>query len=352
VRLLLGRAAAKDQFGSDLGPGAKRADADIAARQFFRHDDHAGLGQTEPAEFLGDGQAEHAHLGELLDDLHRDQLVAQVPAMGMGGDLFICKAAELVADHLQFLVQTRGAEGGAACVVGHQFHKAHPGGLAVALGAEPLHRRVHHPALVMRRQAHVDRADDLVLAHRDAARGLRQIFAKGDLQDQRLHLAEPALFVQAQGPGLHLAQCLGIGGKPGRAMRRHLVHFQCRCRDLAIHGDCGAQVVTRGGRQRLERDKGGFGQRQQVRKKGRLGQVLSVMGHRCSPVFAYAASFRVPEAAGQQNNARGMADEVGPFGPTALPQPMAAARTSASMWSAYWPKLSANMPTSLRACAS
>jgi hypothetical protein len=78
------RCRRKDQLGRDLGPGAERADADIAARQLFRDDAHGRLGQAEAAEFLGDGQAEDAHFGQFLDDLHRDQLVLEVPFMRMG----------------------------------------------------------------------------------------------------------------------------------------------------------------------------------------------------------------------------------------------------------------------------
>ena len=63
VRLLRLGAAAQDQLGRDLAARAKRAHADIAARQLLGHDDHRGLGQAQAAEFLGDGQAEDAQFG-------------------------------------------------------------------------------------------------------------------------------------------------------------------------------------------------------------------------------------------------------------------------------------------------
>ena len=57
-------AADEDQFGGDLGARAERADADIAARQFLRHDAHRDLAEPHPAIGLGDRQAEHAHVAQ------------------------------------------------------------------------------------------------------------------------------------------------------------------------------------------------------------------------------------------------------------------------------------------------
>ena len=85
-------AAAEDQLGGDLGAGAERADADVAARELLGDDAHRGLGQAGAAVFLGDGQAEDAELAHLLDDLDRDQLVLQVPAVGEGHDA--CSSAK------------------------------------------------------------------------------------------------------------------------------------------------------------------------------------------------------------------------------------------------------------------
>ena len=68
-------AAAKDKLGGDLGPGAKAADADIAAAELLADHDHAGLGEAKAAELFRDRQTKYAHLCQLGDDLHRDQLV-------------------------------------------------------------------------------------------------------------------------------------------------------------------------------------------------------------------------------------------------------------------------------------
>ena len=52
---------------------------------------------------------------------------------------------------------------------------------------------------------HVLQAQDFTLVHLDAALNLRQIFAKGDLVDQLLHLMKGAIALQLFGPLLHLA---------------------------------------------------------------------------------------------------------------------------------------------------
>ena len=65
------------------------------------------LPMTQPAIGFGDGQAEDAQFGHLVNDLQRDQLVAHMPAMGMGGDLLVGKAMKLVGDHAVGFVQIR-----------------------------------------------------------------------------------------------------------------------------------------------------------------------------------------------------------------------------------------------------
>ena len=132
--LLPGRATAQDQLGGNLGAGRQRPHADIAARQFLGHHHHRRLGQAKAAEFFRNGQAKNPHLGQLFDDLHGDQLIVEVPAVGKGDDLFLGIAAELVADHLQLFVQPRSAKGRAPSIVAHQGHKTGTGGLGVAVG--------------------------------------------------------------------------------------------------------------------------------------------------------------------------------------------------------------------------
>ena len=81
LALLLFGAAAEDQLGGDLRAGAERADADIAARQLLGDHAHRFLAEPHAAELLGDGEAEHAELRHLRDDLERDVAVGAVPAL-------------------------------------------------------------------------------------------------------------------------------------------------------------------------------------------------------------------------------------------------------------------------------
>ena len=103
-------AADQDQFGGDLRAGAERADADIAARQFLRHDAHRDLAEPHAAVILGDGEAEHAHRAQTRDHLERDVGVGAVPVLGMRDDLGVGEAAHLAADRLERLVETGVAD--------------------------------------------------------------------------------------------------------------------------------------------------------------------------------------------------------------------------------------------------
>ncbi len=87
--LLLGGTAGQDQFCRDFRPGGEAADADPAARQFFRHDAHRGLAHAKAAKFLRNGHAEHAHLAQFLDQRQRDEFVLEMPFMGERRDLLV-----------------------------------------------------------------------------------------------------------------------------------------------------------------------------------------------------------------------------------------------------------------------
>ncbi len=223
MRLLRVRAAAEDQFGGDLGPGAERSHADIATAQLLADHHHRRLGEAEPAEFFRDRQAEDAKLCQFLDDLHRDQLVPQVPAMRVGHHLVVGIAAELVADHLEVVVESGRAEGRAAMIVAHQHDQR-----GARLGRAA--RRDQGCGRAFRRPGHakIGRPRGLPLAHRDAAGDLGEVFAEADLKDQRLHLAEPAFGFKAKRPGAQLLQRLDIGGEPGQRVGGELMLFE-RC---------------------------------------------------------------------------------------------------------------------------
>ena len=276
--LLLGRAAAEDQFGRDLGPGAEGADTDIAAREFLRHDDHRRLRQAQPAEILRDRQAENAKLRQFLDDLHRDQFVLQVPVMRVRHDTLFGIAAELVADHLKVFVKAGRPKGRPPVIVAHQRHQPRPRRRAVARGDQRRRRAAGRPACVQ-----VGKARGFPLAHRDAARDLGKVFAKADLKDQRLHLAELALTLDPPGPAAHLAQRLDIGGQPRERMGGELMLFQRGARDLALRIDLRAQLRRRVGQHGFDLRQRGCGQVEKVGHQCGIRHVGPVVRHESAP---------------------------------------------------------------------
>jgi hypothetical protein len=116
------------------------------------------------------------------------------------------------------------------------------------------------------------RADDLALAHRDAAVELPEVFAEGDLVDQLLGLAELSLRLQPLGPALHLAQRLDIGGDPGEPVRRGLVRVERGAETLPSTVTRGADSARRALQQRFGRRKG-LGR--QARRPSRTGDPSS-----------------------------------------------------------------------------
>ena len=283
--LLLG-AAADDQLRRDLRPGAEGADANIAARQFLGHDAHGRLRQAKSAKLLRDGQAEHAHLRQFFDDLHRDQFVLQVPFMGVGDHLIDSIAAELLADHLQLFIKARCAHRDLGGAFAHQFDQTGAGGLGVALRRQAHDLCGHQPALVFLAQAQILQAHDLALVHLDAAIDLPEVLPKSDLLDQVLHLTELAIGLQPLRPVLHLAQAFHIGGQPCQTVCGGLIVLNQLAGDAAIDRQAVLQAGLRSGQNGVHRGDGGTGQCQQVvdeRGCRNRGKILSIMGHCRSP---------------------------------------------------------------------
>jgi hypothetical protein len=207
--------------------------------------------------------------------------ILQVPFLRKGDHLGIGKAAELVADHLQLFIQPGRAKGGTPRIVAHQRDQAGTGRGGVAAG-DQLRRGIARGPVG---QPQVRQACNLALAHGDAAPDLRQIFAKADLQDQHLHLAQPRLGRQPRGPAPQLAQRLDIGGKPGQRMGGRLMRFQCCGRNLAPGGHPRPQRIAPSLEQRLNLRKRRIGQCRQLCQNGRGGDGLAVVGHGDSPVL-------------------------------------------------------------------
>ena len=223
--------------------------------------------------------------------------------MRMGQDLFIRVAAELFADHVQLVIKAGGPEARTAMIVAHQRDQRHARGIAVAVAAQIARRT----AIEIGGDAQIGQAHELALAHRDAARDLVEIFAKGDLMDQLLHLAELTLGLQPVGPMLHLAQRFDIGGQPCQPVHGVLISLEQHGIDLARRRHPRRDGRFRGieqflaSRQRIARA------RQKVGHHGR-GVGLSIMGHQALRVwdmyFAAAALHRGFAGAAQQKYAQ------------------------------------------------
>ena len=122
--MLLG-AAVEDQLGGDLGAGAERAHADIAARKFFGDDAHRLLAEPHAAIGRRNGEAEHAKLGHLRDDRKRNVAVEQMPLVGLRHDLVVGEIAHLLTHGGERLVEAAIADRRLR-VAAHQLDQALP----------------------------------------------------------------------------------------------------------------------------------------------------------------------------------------------------------------------------------
>ena len=214
-----GGAVDADQFGRDLRAGAQRPHTDIAARQFLGDHAHGDLAHAQPAIGFGDGQAEDAQFGHLVNDLQRDQLVAHMPAMGMGGDLLVGKAMKLVGDHAVGFVQSAIAKITGPVPQGFGDGLTH--GDAVTFGHQLAGGRAGEELTLI--EAQITGAGDLVLAHGDAVFELLEIGPEATGQDQLFQIREPAVAVETLGPAEKLFERSHIGGHPGIAVQGELV---------------------------------------------------------------------------------------------------------------------------------
>jgi hypothetical protein len=221
--LLLVGAAQADELGRDLGAGAQRPHPDESAAHLLRHHAHGDLAHAEPAVLLGHGEAEHAELRHLLDDGGGDELVVQVPLVGGGDDLVLDEAADLVAHQLQRLVlEAEGAE----MAVGDQGRDAGAHASRVAAPDQGLHRGRRQGHELGLPEAHVGRAQDLHLAHGDAARELAEVLAEGRLEDEGLELAQGAGGLEPPRPVQGLGEGHDVGFEPGQPVGGVLVGLE------------------------------------------------------------------------------------------------------------------------------
>ena len=214
--LLLG-AAARDQLGGDLGAGAERADADIAARQFLGDDAHRLLAEPHAAVVLRDREAEHAEVRHLRDDVERDRCVGEMPAMRLRHHLAVGEFAHLLAHRHQRFVDVRTADG-EIVEVAQQRHQPRAALLvagAIRLSSGPAMRAATAAALRPRSAGRTNSPWLIGMPPSD----LRQEFA-----DARSRPAAPSISLSAPasmsalGKGVDLADALDIGREPGEPM--------------------------------------------------------------------------------------------------------------------------------------
>ena len=247
-------ATSQDQFSRDFGAGGQRAHANIGAAQLFGDHAHGHLAHARAAVFLWNRQAKHTKIAQFLDQFDRDQLVLQVPLMRKGRDLGLGQRMELIADHFERLVQTRGlkrwptlglgqkrANPGLDRLCAAKGHQGRDGGGAQAIDLGLVH-------------AHLGRADHLALIHRNAAEHLRGIFANQELGQQGLNLAKLAFGVQIIRPIGHLAKQFAIGGIPAKPVHGMLFAVQGLAIQLAICGNQRPYRQARLGNKAFRRD--------------------------------------------------------------------------------------------------
>ena len=226
-----------DELGGDLGPGAERADPDIAARQLLGDDAHRDLAEPHAAIGLRDGEPEHAHLGEAGDDFERNIGVGAVPALRMRDDLGVGEAPHLAADRLEGLVEAGIADRAFGRVLDEIGKRGAVVGRVAGLDQRLDHRLVAERLDVGLAQAEVVETDDLALVHRDAAKDLGEVFAKANARHQLLGPAETALLVHAAGVGGQLLDRLDVSGEPGQSVRGVLLRLDLGGAELAMRAD-------------------------------------------------------------------------------------------------------------------
>ena len=209
VGLLCFRSAQRDQLTGDFRAGAQRSRADPAARQLFGDQAHDDLAEAEAAECLGNADPESAKLRHRFHGGIGDQVVGEVPFVGVGEHFGFGELAELVADRVEFAVVEAFARPVAFAQRLRDFH-AGRGMVAVEHFARSRPQRAHGIA-----EAEVHRAEQLVLPHRQTADQLGHGFGEGELGDFFIKRIGIAIGVE---PAKHGLQRGNAGGDPGKAM--------------------------------------------------------------------------------------------------------------------------------------
>jgi hypothetical protein len=235
LALLFLGAGADDQLSGDFGARAERADPDIAAREFLGHHAHRFLAEAEAAILFRDGEAEHAELGHLRQDIERDIAVGAVPLVRLRHHLAVGELAHLIANRRQRLVETAVADGG-TMMRSHQLDQARaalniPGRVQVP-------KRPGQPrGDGVGREPDVGGTHDFALTHGNAALDLGEILADPELDEQLLGLSKTAAGVHPLRIRRELPYRLDISREPGEAMGRALLAVEQSIDHAAVDRD-------------------------------------------------------------------------------------------------------------------
>src|SRR4249919_509074 len=138
-----------------------------------------------------------------------------MPFVGVRSDHLLTKSEELVADHVERLIEPTIFE---RCVMARFDKLASDGALYGLCSARPNElaegRGVERPLVV----AEVSRANDLALVHRDSTDELGAIFCEQQLREQCLGPAEFPVGFKVGDPSCNLPHQLGIGGVPAETV--------------------------------------------------------------------------------------------------------------------------------------
>ena len=109
--LFLGTGA-DDQLGRDLGAGAERSHADIAARELLGNDAHRFLAEREAAMLRRDRETEHAQLRHLRKHVERNVTVGKMPFLRLRHDFAVGELAHLLADRREHAIEPAVTDSG------------------------------------------------------------------------------------------------------------------------------------------------------------------------------------------------------------------------------------------------
>ncbi len=187
-----------------------------------------------------------------------------MPALRVRYHLGVGELAHLLAHGVEDVVEPAIADGGAA-VVGHQCDQAGAILHRVAGGDELIRRAGEARGHRLGIEAEIGGADELALAHQDAAGHLRQELAGADAHQELLDIAEPALLAHPLRVSRELADRLDIGREPGEAVGGALLALDRVRIELAGNRDPFPDLVGGVGEQRIGGAPGLLHQAQQIR---------------------------------------------------------------------------------------